>query len=150
MRSRETAKKRHLVSSYAAVCHMLQQMEEAAALGRSPSGVGSPLTPLPPEATEPILAPVRELRDRLRAAAVEKAPAELADFERAQPPNNTFVWLSNLMARIRMALDDLQPARMARYGPVDDDERAALIALSDELMALLQTARSAVDGEMGE
>jgi hypothetical protein len=142
------AQRRHLVSSYAAVCHMLQQMEEAAAEGRSPSGVGSPLTPLDPGTAEPVLAPLRELRSRLRLAAEEAAPAELAEYEGPQTAHNTLVWLSNLLARMRMAVDDLVPTRMGRYGPLGAEENTWLAAIHAELFDRLQAARTAVDARL--
>jgi hypothetical protein len=127
---------------------MLEQMERAAE-GHSPSGLGAPLAPLPAERSEPILAPVRQLRDHLRAAAARMAPAELAEFEQLQSLNNTFVWLSNLLARIRMAVDDIRPSNMGKYGTVEEEERDALVSLHRELMEKIQVSRKAADAELG-
>jgi hypothetical protein len=138
-------KRRHLVSAYAAVRHMCLQMEEAARDGRSPTGVGAPLSPLLAEQTEAILAPVRTVRDRLHAAAQGLAPKELAYLERPQSTTNTVVWLSNLLDRVRVAVDDLQPSRLRRYGAVEAEEKALFEALHEELSAKIVAARRGVD-----
>jgi hypothetical protein len=129
---------------------MLHQMEEAAAEGRSPSGVGSPLTPLEAADAEPVLAPLRELRSRLRLAAEDAAPAELAEHERRQSTHNTLVWLSNLLARMRMAVDDLVPARMGRYGPLGAEAHTWLAAIHADLFDRLRAARTAVDANLAD
>lgn len=140
-----TQKRRHLVSAYATVCHLLRQMEEAVRDGRSPTGVGAPLTPLSPAQAEPVLAPVRELKDRLHQIAQELAPRELADLERPQSLNNTLVQLSNLLDHIRISVDDLHPRRVRKYGAVGSDEEALLGLLHEELFRQVQASRNCLD-----
>jgi hypothetical protein len=142
-------KRRHLVSAYATVRHLLRQLQEAGDEGRSPSGIGAPLTPVRPGLTEAVAAPLLALAKRLRAAAAELAPDELAAYETPQPPRNTLNWMSNLLDGIRAAADNLQPRRMSKYGVVGAEEAAALTALHEELAALVKAARSALDQEVG-
>lgn len=144
-----SGQRRHLVSAYVTFGHILHQMEEAAAEGRSPTGVGSPLTPLPTEETASICEPLRGLRHRLREAVAELAPEELADFERAQGPHNTRVWLSNLLEKARVAIDSLHPDRVRRYGPETEDQQRRLLALHREMLNYVQQARTALDERMG-
>ncbi len=143
------AKRRHIVSAYATVCGMLRQMEEAAGEGRSPTGMGAPLSPLPAEQAEAVLAPLRDLKGRLRQIAAELAPDELAEFERPQHPNNTWVWLSNLADRIRVSVDDLQPARVRKYGKLAHDEEALLQAVHRDLSRFVTAARDGLDAALG-
>ncbi len=141
--------RRHLISAYATISNLLTQMEEAASEGRSPTGVGAPLTPLDPDEAEEICGPVRELRDRLRERAHALAPEELAEFEREQSERNTYIWLSNLLGKVREAADGLTPRRMHSYGSSwnDDDEQAAA-ELHAELLDMIREARRALDGKM--
>lgn len=138
-------RRRSLVSAYATVRHLLRQMEEAAGSGRSPSGVGSPLTPLPPDLSEAVIVPLRQLESRLHEAAQRLAPAELAAFEQPQGTGSTLVWVSNLLERIRYVVDDLHPSRQQRYGSVEDDEGQTLGVLHEELASLISASREVLN-----
>jgi len=140
-----SGQRRHLISAYSTIRHLLQQMEEAATEGRSPTGVGSPLTPLSPEETQAICAPLRELTTLLRQQAEILAPRELAAFEQPQSVHNTRVWLSNLLEKMRAAVDGLQPQQMRKYGPTGEADKALFQALHTELAARIQKARAALD-----
>jgi hypothetical protein len=141
-----SGQRRHLISAYATVSHLLRQMEDAAREGRSPTGLGSPLTPLPDDEIERICGPVRELQARLRASARELAPEELAAFEKRQSAHNTRVWMSNLLEKVRIAADGLTPRRMRSYGSSwTEEDRQAMADLHSELSALIGESRRALD-----
>ncbi len=140
-----SGQRRHLVSAYATVSHLLRQMEEAGWEGRSPTGVGSPLTPLSLDEVEAVCAPLRELRAQLRREAVALAPEELAAFEQPQSAHNTQVWLSNLLEKLRAAVDSLQPGQMRKYGGMDDTDQARLSQLHGRLSEQVQAAREELD-----
>lgn len=140
--------RRHLVSAYATVGHLLLQLEEAGSEGRSPTGVGSPLTPLSAEEMREVTEPLRALRARLREAAALLAPDELAAFERPQSAHNTRVWLSNLLEKIRWAVDSLGPRPMRKYGPVTEAEEQAAADLHGELAGYVREARRALDARL--
>jgi len=142
------ARRRHIVSTYATVAYALQQMEEAARDGRSPTGLGAPLTPLTEQDSEPILAPVREIGRRLRQIAAELAPRELMELERPQGLTNALVWQSNLLDRIRVAIDGLHPARLAKRGAPAADEILAFEAIHKELYRAVELSRRALDAQM--
>lgn len=142
-----SGQRRHLVSAYATFGHMLQQMEEAALEGRSPTGVGSPLTPLPAGEVAAVCGPLQRLHERLRETVAQLAPEELADFERAQGPHNTRVWLSNLLEKARATVDSLHPDRMRRYGQATDGQQR-LLALHQEMLSLINEARAALDAQV--
>lgn len=111
--------------------------------GESPTGYGAPLTPLPPEEAQAILAPIDRFLERLRDFVAELAPAELATQEAVQPPENTRVWASNLIERLRQIADDLAPGRLRRYGFRSPEELEAAERLRQDLHALVASALSA-------
>jgi hypothetical protein len=139
------AHRRHVAAVYATVRNLQRQMEDAALAGRSPTGVGPPLTPLPPQEAEAILAPVRELKAHLRAFAAETAPSELARLESAQGVNNTLVWLTNLLDKVRDSVDGLQPGRARKYGILSPEHSGRLQTLHDDLSSMIAKARSALE-----
>ena len=141
-----SGQRRHLISTYASVTHLIRLMEEAATEGRSPTGVGSPLTRLSPLEVEAIFGSLRRLETKLRREAATLAPEELAAFEEPQSTHNTRVWLSNLLDKIGAAVDSLQPDQMRKYGPTDDDARLA--SLHSKLSAEVQTAREQLEVEL--
>ncbi len=141
--------RRHLVSVYATICHLLRQMEDAAAEGRSPSGIGAPLTAISAEDTAVIMQPLCELRERVRRLAAQYAPEELAGYETPQSPTATMVWLSNLHNRVRAAVDDLQPGRVRKYGPMSAEQTEMAEELHAELLAMVLAARPALDAVTG-
>ena len=108
--------RRHLLSLYLAACHYARQLEGALQAGTSPTGFGSPLTPLPPDQAEAVLGPIREYVQELRQFVSEHAPEELAAHEQVQPASNTAVWSSNLLERMRQIADEFAPDRLRRYG----------------------------------
>ncbi len=113
---RRRQQRRHLLSLYLAACDYYRQMEGALRQGESPTGFGSPLTPLPPEHAEAVLAPVQRYLRELREFVRKYAPDELAAHEQVQPLSNTAVWASNLLERLRQITEEFAPERLRRYG----------------------------------
>lgn len=113
---RRRQQRRHLLSLYLAACDYCRQLEGALQEGNSPTGFGSPLTPLPPGNAEAVLAPVRQYLGELREFVRRHAPEELAAHEQVQPLSNTAVWASNLLERLRQITEELAPDRLRRYG----------------------------------
>ncbi len=138
------ARRRHLVSAYAELARSLRQMEDAAE-GRSPTGFGSPLTPLDADSVKPILRALHRLKALVRALVAELAPEELTALESVQSRHNTLVWFANLLDTIRAAVDSIQPSRMNRYGEAPPHETAALAARHEEFCQELRRARSALE-----
>ncbi|MGD9495426.1 MAG: hypothetical protein AB7Y46_03845 [Armatimonadota bacterium] len=140
-----SGQRRHLISAYATIGHLLRQMEEAGSEGRSPTGVASPLAPLAPEEVDAICGPIRRLQARLRERAQALAPAELAAFERPQGAHNTRIWLSNLLEKIRSAVDSLQPRQMRNYGVWTRADERDEENLHNELAGLVREAREELE-----
>lgn len=108
--------RRHLVSLYLAACDYARQLEGAIREGRSPTGFGSPLSPLPPEQADAVLGPVGDFLQQLREFVEAHAPEELRSHELVQAESNTSVWASNLLERLRQLAEELGPERLNRYG----------------------------------
>ncbi|MCX7600027.1 MAG: hypothetical protein N2512_14340 [Armatimonadetes bacterium] len=135
-------RRQHILSLYVSACDYARQLEGALLEGRSPTGYGSPLTPLDVETAEAILERVREYLRKLRDFVEELAPRELEAHERPQPQANTLVWASNLLERLRQIGEELTPRRLSRYGDLPC-EAERFTAVRDELLALLEEAREA-------
>lgn len=135
-------RRQHLLSLYVSACDYARQLEGALLEGRSPTGYGSPLTPLDAGTAEAILGRVREYLRKLREFIEELAPEELQAHERPQPRANTLVWASNLLERLRQIGEELSPRRLGRYGELPC-EAERITGVRDELLALLEEAREA-------
>ena len=140
-----SGQRRHLISAYATVSHLLRQMEEAGTEGRSPTGVGAPLGRLPADEVNAVCGPLREMQARLRERAAALAPEELAAFEQPQSAPNTRVWLSNLLEKIRGTVESLAPREMRSYGTASDHDEDGLAALQAEMLAKIHRARTPLD-----
>lgn len=135
-------RRQHILSLYVSACDYARQLEGALLEGRSPTGYGSPLTPLDAETARAILERVREYLQKLREFVEELAPEELRAHERVQPQVNTLIWASNLLERLRQIGEELSPRRLSRYGEMPCDPQR-VTALRDKLLALLEEAREA-------
>lgn len=142
-------RRQHLLALYVSAYDYAHQLEEALLLGRSPTGYGSPLTPLAPEVAEGILAPVKAYLARMRDLVARYASEELAAHEAVQPEENTLVWASNLLERLRQIADDFTPRRMRRYGGSPGDPKD-LSALHDDLLPLIAAARDRCSPDLKE
>ena len=140
----DAGKRRHLVSAYAAVCHLLRQIDEAAREGRSPTGVGPPLTPLRAEDCDSVTAPLHELAAELRSVVARVAPAELRELESLQPQGNTAVWIANLLDHIRETVDGLRSSRMRKYGRLEARSATELDGLHERLARLISDCEGAL------
>lgn len=139
------AKRRHIVAAYVNICDALRRLEEAALEGRSPTGTGAPLTPLPHDRATELLRPLCRLREQMRQHVAELAPAELAEVETAQSPANTLVWVANLLDVVREAVDGVQPSKVRKYGPCNDQEKHSLEAIHRKLSEYVSEARCTLE-----
>jgi len=119
----------HLLSSYLTMEEYIGDLEKVAVQGRSPSGSGPPLTPLPPEQWAALEEPLRALLDSARAALEELAPEALRRQEQVAGPARTRQWVQVLLGRLEEVIDDLEPDRLGRkYGDLPPEEAARLRA----------------------
>ncbi len=135
----------HLLALYITACNQVRKLRRLVLEGESPTGYGSPLTPLPPDEAEAILRPAEEYLDRLREFVAERAPEELAAHEAVQPEQNTRVWAANLIERLRQTADELSERRMKRYGVGSPDNIGQAEALRQQLLALVAQAVDAIE-----
>ncbi len=147
-RLRAKQERQHLLALYITACDYARQLEEAVTQGHSPTGYGPPLTPLPEDVAEALLAPVRAYLAQMRDLVARHAPRELATFETRQPAANTVVWASNLLERLRQVSEDLAPTRMRRYGS-DPAWAEQYAEASDRLARLVAEARGVLEGRSG-
>ncbi|MCD6350555.1 MAG: hypothetical protein J7M26_00440 [Armatimonadetes bacterium] len=140
--------RQHFLALYIAARDYARQLEEAVLSGKSPTGYGAALTPLPPEQAEAVLGPVREYLEALREFVRLAAPEDLAEFEGQQSATSTAVWASNLLERLRYVADDLAPQRLKKYGAPRGEVQQRAEKLRRELIELLNTARSALGDDL--
>ncbi len=142
--------RRHLLALYIAACNYARQLEGALLLGTSPTGYGAPLTPLSADEAEAVLAPVRDSLAQMRHFLAQYAPRELAEHETLQPRNNTVVWASNLLERLRQIAESLSPRRLRRYGEAVPRLEPSAQDLRRELLAALAEARRSLAGSCSD
>ena len=130
----------HLLALYITACNQVRKLRRLLLEGESPTGYGSPLTPLSPDEAEAVLRPAEEYLERLREFVAERAPEELAAHEAIQPEQNTRVWAANLLERLRQTADDLSERRLKRYGVSSPEDLARAEALRQRLTALVAEA----------
>lgn len=137
----------HLLSSYLTMEEYVGDLEKVAVQGKSPSGSGPPLTPLPPEQWAALEEPLQALLDSARAALEELAPEALAQQEQAAGPARTRQWVQVLLGRLEEVIDDLEPERLGRkYGDLPPDEAARLRVHQQQMKRAVQRAARALGG----
>lgn len=138
---RAAQQRRHLLALYMSACDYAGKLRRALEQGASPTGYGSPLTPLDAEQAAAILAAVDEYLAVMRAFVSRHAPDELTAYELPQSQGNTLVWASNLLERLRQIADDVSPARLKRYGGQQSSTFEDAEQVQQELLARLEQAR---------
>jgi len=120
-------------------------MEEIAVSGKSPSGVGQALSPLPPEAWQRIVAPLERIRRECESLAESLSPVELHEHRRKAALRKTLTWLSVMVGRIEEALEELRPEVMERrFGPLAGERRKELAIGARRALEALGDARRAL------
>lgn len=131
----------HLLSSFLTMEEYVGDVEKVALQGRSPSGSGPPLTPLPPAQWKALEEPLQALLGSARAALEELAPEVLRQQEQVAGPARTWQWLQVLLGRLEEIIDDLDPERLGRkYGGLPPDEAARLGHHQQRMKKALQQA----------
>ena len=141
---RAAQQRRHLLALYLAACDYADRLRRALLQGASPTGYGSPLTPVEAGAAETILSAVDEYLTLMREFVNRHAPDELAAYETPQPEDNTLVWASNLFERLRQIADDMAPDRLKKYGEDQADIFEDAERLQEALLDRLAQARRLV------
>ncbi len=145
----DARRRKQIVRTYAAMAHMLDQLERIVREGAPPSGVGSPLTPPPREVADALEHELECLGDRLRAAIAARAPDELAEHEKRLPLAVTYMWIANLLQRMRETAETLQPSWQRRYGELSPAASQALEELCAEVAGAIADAEAAILQAMG-
>lgn len=141
----KTHQQSHLLSSYLTMEEYVGDVERVALQGKSPSGSGPPLTPLPPEQWAALEEPLRALLNSARAALEELAPEALRQQEQTAGPSRTWQWLQVLLGRLEEIIDDLHPERLGRkYGRLLPPEAARLSIHQQRMKKALQQALQAL------
>ena len=129
-------RRRHLVAQYMTVRRWRTQLQDTLLEGRSPTGYGAPLAPLPRDQAERVLAPVDALLDRLRQFVAEYAGAELREVERQRSPNETRRWTAVLLDRLRDAAGEIaDDARKRRHPTGLEQDAEDLVQEADAAVA---------------
>jgi hypothetical protein len=132
--------KSHLLSAYTAALQRIEEIRRVAMRGESPSG--TPLTPLPGEECQQLLALLNLVSGQLHQALAAVLP-DLEGGGSPAPLSATRMWVNILLRGLHASLADLQPERISRrYGALD---QAAAAALGPAVSALLQELSRAID-----
>lgn len=115
--------KNHLISGYVTLRKSVNEIRALICEGRTSTGTSAPLTPLPKEITDTILAALDEIVSQFEALAREYAADELTTRSKKQPISATKMWTGVLLGRLRDNMADLHPEKFERkFGEFDSQE----------------------------
>jgi len=131
----------HIISTFLTVSRYIEEMEEIAIEGKSPSGVGQALSPLQAEAWQPVATSLERIRAECERLAENLTPAQLQEHRDQAPLGATLTWLSVMSGRIEEALEELRPEVMERkFGPISDEMRRELAGGAKHTIGALEDA----------
>jgi hypothetical protein len=140
----------HIISTFLTVSRYVEEMEEIAVEGKSPSGVGQALSPLPPGAWQPIATFLERIRAECEALAESFSPAQLHEHRVQAPLGATLMWLSVMLGRIEEAVEELRPEVIERkFGPIGEEVRRELACGAEHAVRALEEARRALRAAAG-
>jgi hypothetical protein len=115
--------KNHLVSGYVMLRKSVNEIRALICEGRTPTGTSAPLTPLPKEIQDAILAALNEILSKFEALAQRYAADELIKLTKRETLSVTKMWASVLLSQLRDDIADLHPGRFERkFGEFDSEE----------------------------
>lgn len=138
--------KNHLVSGYVNLRKQVQEIRSLICEGRTPTGTSAPLTPLPKEIQDAILAALDEVASQFEALAQRYAADELTILAKKQPVSVTKMWASVLLSQLRDDMADLHPERFERkFGEFgSQEERIHIRETIESILGRLEEARRLV------
>jgi len=141
----EERHQRSLMSIYATLQQLVEEVRAIAERGVSPSNPAGLMTPLPPPERAQVDSGLDALLADARSIVAHHAPALLAEHERPRAVAHTRSWIDALLGRIESLVDDMDPRRLSRkYGALTSEEIADLeprIAALHEHLRRLRGAR---------
>jgi len=138
----------HLLSVYRTLKRLVEEIEDVAVRGRSPSGSGPALPPLPPSEWTALQEDLQRLLGQVRALVADLAPEELQEFEQPQSLDRARSWIAILLGRIGELFDDLEPRNIARrFGEIPPEEAAIMEEWLDRIEDTWQKAVEALDSQ---
>jgi hypothetical protein len=118
---------RTLMSIYATLQQLVEEVRAIAGRGVSPSNSAGLMTPLPPPDRARVESGLDALLADARALVAQHAPALLAEHERPRAVSHTRSWIDALLGRVESLVDDMDPQRLSRkYGALTPEEIADL------------------------
>ena len=138
--------KNHLISSYVTLQKSIFEIRSLICEGRTPTGTSAPLTPLPKEIQDTILAVLNEVASQFEALVQKYAADELTTLSKKQPISATKMWASVLLGQLRDDMADLHPERFERkFGEFDSqEERTYLQETIERILHELEETRHLV------
>ena len=141
----ENHQKSHVISIFLTVSRFVEEIEEIAVEGRSPSGMGQVLSPLPKEDWQRICVPLKRLMNECKCAAKALSPIELKEQLTEAPLSTTLTWLSVMLGKIEETLEELRPEIMEpRFGEIPAEVREILAASACRALSTLGESRKAL------
>jgi hypothetical protein len=123
----EDRHQRTLMSIYATLQQLAEEVRAIAARGVSPSNAAGLMTPLPSPERAEVERGLDALLADARGIVRHHAPGLLAEHERPRAVAHTRSWIDALLGRIESLLDDMEPRRLSRkYGALTPEEIADL------------------------
>ncbi len=138
--------KNHLVSGYVTLQKFVQEIRALIYEGRTPTGTSTPLTPLPKEIQDAILAALDEVVFQFEALAQRYVADELTARAKKQRVSATQMWASVLLGQLRDNMADLHPERFERqFGEFDSqEEREHLQEVIERILRKLEETQRLV------
>jgi hypothetical protein len=118
---------RTLLSIYATLQQLVEEVRAIASRGVSPTGAAGLMTPLPPPERAQVESGLDRVLAEARSLVAEHAPALLAEHERPRAVTHTRSWIDALLGRVESLVEDMDPHRLSRkYGSLTPEEIADL------------------------
>jgi hypothetical protein len=123
----ESRHQRSLMSIYATLQQLVEEVRAIAGHGVSPSNSAGVMTPLPPPDRARLESGLDGLLAEARSLVSQHAPALLAEHERPRAVSHTRSWIDALLGRVESLVDDMDPRRLSqKYGALTPEEIADL------------------------
>jgi hypothetical protein len=141
----ESQHRSRIISTFINVSRCIQEMEEIAIEGKSSSGGGQALSPLPIEWWKRIRVHLDCVLCECESLAESLSPVELNEHRTRAGISSTLIWLSVILGRVEEALRDICPETMEpKFGAISGEARETLTQGTTHALSAAFEARQAL------